>query len=258
MQKKGKKRLTAKQRRARRLSGVILSGVVLAAAVSVILMQGRGGLFPKPQSRADIPVESSEDPQEEETSRTSTHYICLDPGHGGKDPGASGGGYTESEDVLEMSLLIRRHLEKQGCTVLMTREDDTFLSLEERVDMANAAGVEALVAIHRNTTSDPSANGAEVWIHSAAPQNAEVLATHILERIGETATMDVSRGIRLGTADNENVNYWINQASSMASCIVELGFLSSDIDNQYFHNNMDAIAKAVADGILDALEDPEF
>ncbi len=181
--------------------------------------------------------------------------VCLDAGHGGGDPGASALGYIESEDTLEMTLRIADYLEKKDCRVILTRSDDSYLELKERPRIANEAGADVLVSIHRNMVDgDPSVSGVEAWINSAGPQDAYVLSECILRHIGATRTMDVSRGVRRGVSGDPSQDYAINSKSRMASCILELGFISSEEDNRYYHEEMDSIAKAVAEGILEAVE----
>ena len=239
--------------------GGILAALILLAVVAIIASRGKKpGTFDQSQPESASRSVSEADFAPETGSRGAGFTVCLDAGHGGNDPGTSGGGFTEAEDTLAMTLLIRQCLEAQGCAVVMTRTEDVYLSLEERVDLANAEGVNALVSIHRNTVDDASVNGAEVWINSAEPENARILGSCILSALEMTDVMDTHRGVRAGTSDDPSANYWINRASTMASCIVELGFMSSDADNAAYHDHMGTIAQAVANGILDALADPGF
>lgn len=190
--------------------------------------------------------------------RGNGYIVCLDAGHGGEDPGAIAYGYEEADDTLSMTLRIAAYLEKQGCTVILTRKDDTYLSLSERSAIANRAGAQAMVSIHRNMQdADASVNGAESWVHSAQPGNAMLLSSCILKRLGDTHTLDVSRGVRSGTAGDAGSNYQINIEAVMASCILELGFISNEEDNRMYHRKENRIAKAIANGILDYLEQDE-
>ena len=66
--------------------------------------------------------------------------VALDPGHGGFDPGAQAGGETEADLVLEFALDLRKALEARGVNVAMTREDDSFVALEDRMTLAREAG----------------------------------------------------------------------------------------------------------------------
>ncbi|MFD2752367.1 N-acetylmuramoyl-L-alanine amidase [Virgibacillus siamensis] len=78
--------------------------------------------------------------------------IYIDPGHGGKDPGAVGYGLKEKDIALTVSEGIKKKLESEyeNIQVTLTRSTDTFLELKERTDKANAAGADALISIHCN------------------------------------------------------------------------------------------------------------
>ncbi|TES92231.1 MAG: N-acetylmuramoyl-L-alanine amidase, partial [Candidatus Cloacimonadota bacterium] len=77
--------------------------------------------------------------------------IVIDPGHGGRDPGAVGpSGLTEKEIALKISRELKKMLIKKGFTVLMTRDDDTFVTLRERSRLANNSGADLFISIHCN------------------------------------------------------------------------------------------------------------
>lgn len=91
------------------------------------------------------------------------HTVILDPGHGGKDPGATNSLGTEAGYTLKVALLTKGLLEKQGFKVIMTRSDDRYLTLQERVDIANAVNESAIfVCIHFNC-GDRAARGIETF-----------------------------------------------------------------------------------------------
>lgn len=83
-----------------------------------------------------------------------TGKVVLDPGHGGKDPGAIGqAGYYEKDAVLAISLKTAEYLrEHSGLTVLLSREDDTFLALGERTQFANDQEADLFVSVHANSS----------------------------------------------------------------------------------------------------------
>src|SRR5690625_7824219 len=88
--------------------------------------------------------------------------ICIDPGHGGHDPGAIGPtGLRESEVVLDVANRIVSLLDERGHSVLMTRERDSFVGLRERAKVANHASSRIFVSLHCNAFTDPDANGLE-------------------------------------------------------------------------------------------------
>jgi N-acetylmuramoyl-L-alanine amidase len=89
--------------------------------------------------------------------------VVLDPGHGGKDPGATNALGTESKYNIKVAELAKRQLEARGFRVLMTRTSDIYQSLQERVDFANAVKEEAIyVSIHFNSGGS-SARGIETF-----------------------------------------------------------------------------------------------
>lgn len=92
--------------------------------------------------------------------------IVLDPGHGGKDPGAIGSsGLTEKEVALDIALRLRSLIQKQlGKTVIMTRDTDTFIPLEERTLLANAKQADLFVSIHTNSHPSRATRGVEIYL----------------------------------------------------------------------------------------------
>jgi N-acetylmuramoyl-L-alanine amidase len=91
--------------------------------------------------------------------------IVIDPGHGGHDPGAKGkAGVSEAELVLDVSLRLQKLLEKvQGVEVILTRDDDQFVSLPERTDRANREGADLFLSIHANASANDQAHGVETY-----------------------------------------------------------------------------------------------
>ena len=105
-------------------------------------------------------------------------HIVIDPGHGGKDPGASGHGVQESLLTLDVALRLERLLKKTpGIDVTLTRRTDEFIALEERTAIANRAQADLFLSIHANASRNPTANGVETYYLSfAANPEAEAVA----------------------------------------------------------------------------------
>ena len=105
-------------------------------------------------------------------------HIVIDPGHGGKDPGASGHGVQESLLTLDVALRLERLLKKTpGIDVTLTRRTDEFVALEERTAIANRAQADLFLSIHANASRNPTANGVETYYLSfAANPEAEAVA----------------------------------------------------------------------------------
>src|SRR5690625_153474 len=109
--------------------------------------------------------------------------ICIDPGHGGRDPGAIGPtGLRESEVVLDVATRIVSLLDGRGHSVLMTRDNDSLLGLRERANIANHAASRLFVSIHCNAHTKPEAHGLETWCWDGS-RLGEMLAGHIQSRL---------------------------------------------------------------------------
>ena len=94
----------------------------------------------------------------------------IDPGHGGKDPGAIGpSGLMEKDVVLEIGRLVREQLAAdRRYDVRMTRDSDIFIPLEERTAMANQAGADLFVSLHINSSRNRRAEGISTYVLSHA------------------------------------------------------------------------------------------
>lgn len=179
--------------------------------------------------------------------------VCLDAGHGGTDAGAVNGDRLEKNDNLRMALAVRDKLENAGSerlTVLMTRTDDTFLELQQRVDLANENGATLFVSLHRNSGGG---KGVEVWTSSLKEKAECRLAQYIMDGLEQAGVQKV-RGVKHGTAGNPAVSYTVVGRTEMPACLVELGFIDNDEDNALLDSHWDAYAQAIADGILKMVE----
>ncbi len=117
--------------------------------------------------------------------------IIIDPGHGGKDPGAIGkSGLTEKEVVLDIGLRLRDMIiRKMGKRVIMTRDTDVFIPLDERSRLANGSNGELFVSIHANSSPKKNTRGVEVYL-LGAPSDKRALATAAREN--STSEEDVN------------------------------------------------------------------
>lgn len=174
--------------------------------------------------------------------------VCIDPGHGGGSSGAVYGSRYEEDDNLRLSLLVRDVLTDRGYTVVMTRDNDSDVSLAERCKIANKARASLFVSVHRNSSSSASATGMEMWVHSSKPTDDTLLAQNILDSL-ETVGISENRGIHSGYRDGADKNYYINRNTKMPSVLAEIGFISNENDNKAYDENIEKYAKAIADGI---------
>lgn len=178
--------------------------------------------------------------------------VCLDAGHGGEDCGATFGERLEKDDNLQLTLLVRDKLQANGIKVYLTREDDTFLTLEERCQIANRKRCTLFVALHRNSAQ--SGSGVEMWVKNTPSDTEWALAENMLSAL-EDAGISKARGVKSGYAKNADGNYYVNAHTNMPSCLAEIGFITSDEDNALFDENLDAYADAIAKGIIKTLEE---
>lgn len=179
--------------------------------------------------------------------------VCIDAGHGGEeDPGALSNDETryESNDNLAVALKVQEYLEQSGVTVIMTRTDNMFVELYDRADIANTANVDLFVSLHRNSAEE--GNGVEIWVNYQMNEDDITLATNILDGLDEVG-VSANRGVQYGYQGYDvsaKINYAVNDATEMPSCLVELGFITNDTDNKLFDENLDSYAKSIADGII--------
>lgn len=174
--------------------------------------------------------------------------VCIDPGHGGSSSGAVLGSRYEKDDTLRLSLVVRDILTDRGYTVVMTRDDDSDVSLDDRCKIANRARASLFVSVHRNSSTSATATGVEMWIHSLNPTDDNLLAQNILDCFDAIGIMK-NRGIYTGYRDGASMNYYINSHTKMPSVLAEIGFISNKEDNKNYDEGLEEYAKAIADGI---------
>ena len=174
--------------------------------------------------------------------------VCIDAGHGGIDVGAVVDNKYEKDDTLKVAKLVKKYLEEQDIKVVMTRDNDKTISLEERCNIANKKKADLFVSIHRNSAEN--GNGIEIWVNSNKEEEDIELATNILNNLEKTKIQS-NRGIKYGTIKGENTNYYVLGNTKMPSCLIELGFITDDKDNELLDKNIEKYAKAIAKGIIE-------
>jgi N-acetylmuramoyl-L-alanine amidase len=135
----------------------------------------------EPPARPPVPPELPPQVLQMQIPRTppllGIRSIMIDPGHGGNAPGAIGPtGLTEAEVVLDVALMVKKLIEDRlGIDVFLTRDQDTFIPLQDRTDMANQKKVDLFVSIHANASPKRSAMGIETYLFGRTTDK-EVLA----------------------------------------------------------------------------------
>ncbi len=171
--------------------------------------------------------------------------VCLDAGHGGKDPGAIYGGIFEKDIVLDVVGHIGALLAKYN--VVYTRTDDTFVELSKRADIANAAKADLFVSIHCNSVDNTDANGIEVYHHPNASEAAEDAASLIYSALAAVSDLR-PRGVK-------SKDLAVLRRTSMPAALVELGFISNGFDRSKLTSKAwrGRIAQAIANSIEEVL-----
>ncbi|MGF0031677.1 N-acetylmuramoyl-L-alanine amidase [Bariatricus sp. SGI.154] len=173
------------------------------------------------------------------------YSIMLDAGHGGRDPGAVYNGRQEKDDTLRLTLAIGEILQNNGIDVEYTRTTDVYQTPYEKAMLANNAGVDFFVSIHRNSfPTDNEVSGVESLVYdlSGIKYQMALDINDQLETIGF---------VNLGVKARPNLV--VLRRTRMPAVLVEVGFINSDVDNQLFDDNFNDIAQAIAAGILDTL-----
>jgi N-acetylmuramoyl-L-alanine amidase len=198
---------------------------------------------PTPPSEQSLPLQRAWDRMGNSQIPNEKIVVVIDPGHGGKDPGAIGiNGVREKDLILPISQQVADILELQGIQVIMTRNDDRYISLQDRSKMANRANADLFISIHANSMgmSRPDISGLETYYLEDGMRLAESIHHTILKNV------DVkNRRIR-------RARFYVLRHTQMPAVLVEIGFLTGKEDAQKLANQTyrDQMAQAIADGIL--------
>ena len=188
------------------------------------------------------------DPNALPTVPNGRYTVVLDPGHGGRDPGAVGiGGLQEKQVVNDITPKVAAILRQQGVNVVMTRDSDYELDLAPRVQIAERANASIFVSIHANaiSMSRPDVNGLETFYASAAGQ-----------RLANTVHASVLAEMGMRDRRVRSARFYVIRNTSMPAILVETGFVTGAEDAPNLANPVwrDRMSVAIARGILLHLE----
>lgn len=150
--------------------------------------------------------------------------VCLDAGHGGMDPGALRPPFTEKELTLSIVRELQLVFDDHDTPTVLTRKYDVFVSLSERVRIANMQKCDVFVSVHLNADpdfdgpTDPEARGFEVWHHRGSNQG-KILAEVLHQKI--RSCLPQSRGVR------NTDRFYVLKHTKMPAVLVECGFVDS-------------------------------
>ncbi len=234
-------------------------------------------------------------PKQEGPKKFTIRTVVLDPGHGGKDAGATGRRYrTKEKDVaLKLALKIREILESSGIKVIMTRSDDTFIPLERRADIANRSSADLFVSVHINASRSRLLKGFECYfLSNATDDNARALEAfeNSSLKLGEGATAEhstqldktlwdmtltenrlesaeianhicdsVEHSLAVGNRGIRSARFYVLKYTNIPAVLVETAYVSNRFEELKLRDPrfLDTMAEAVADGILKYKKDYE-
>lgn len=210
--------------------------------------------------------------------------IVIDPGHGGKDPGAVYNGLKEKDIVLEISKYLYEYLKADpDLNIHLTRNKDVFIPLEERTAIANKLKADIFVSIHANAAKNKAATGLETFVFNVTNDRAalEVAALEnqattksisdlqgILKDILKYSKLEESvslagsvqsclvKNVKATTKQNLGVKqapFYVLVGATMPAILVETGFLSNNDDASKLKSS--AYRKKVAKGIYDGIKE---
>ena len=250
-------------------------------------------VVPSSESLTAPPVESTPGlglplptpPQPAQPRAKSFKTIVIDPGHGGKDPGARGQRGTEEKDItLKVALKLRKLLSKQpGVRVLMTRDRDEFVELEDRAKFANEREADLFVSIHVNSHPQRSVKGIEIYhfgeakdqraLEVAARENGtplnstgvgwEYLVADLLTAKKIEASLELAWIAKEAMVTNLNGHYslvdhgvktapfYVLRFTSMPSILAEVAYISNSAEEDLLRTTRftTRVAEALMEGV---------
>ena len=190
------------------------------------------------QSKKKPPVMLN--PSTPKQSTNTKKKIVIDAGHGGTDAGAIGGNIKEKDITLDVAKRLEKLLKQKGYEVKMTRTDDTYVSLQDRVEISENYCPDIFVSVHVNSSVKPEITGVEThYYHQESMSLAQVVHSSFA-----SAIQSPNRGLF------KSKFYVINHTTSPA-ILIEIGFISNSAERTQLNgeSRKQATAKSIADGI---------
>jgi N-acetylmuramoyl-L-alanine amidase len=175
--------------------------------------------------------------------------LVVDPGHGGKDLGATGNGLYEKDIALKIAEKIKALSTRYGVDVVLTRSNDIFMSPVEKSNFSNAQNADALISLHVNSvTSDNAANaGFEVLL---SPDNEKLAAKN--QSLGSAILQNISKNFNAASVlHQKKTGIWILKNSNIPSAMIECGYITdvNDARNLKDEAKIELMAKNILEGV---------
>ena len=209
--------------------------------------------------------------------------IMLDPGHGGKDPGAVANGLREKDVNLRFAKLLGKKLKEKGFNVLYTRTTDKFIALEQRTAMANVKKADLFLSIHCNANRSRSIHGLETYslnlakskdaVRIAARENAvdprsisdlQFILTDLMVSSKIKESRDLAKDVQVRTLrcvrgkwplsdkGTREAPFYVLMGAKMPSVLVELGYLTNRTEAKRLKSDayLEYLARGIVDGVM--------
>jgi N-acetylmuramoyl-L-alanine amidase len=174
--------------------------------------------------------------------RNGKTIVVIDPGHGGKDPGAVQGGVHEKDIILPISQRVAQILEQNGIKVLLSRDSDYYVGLQGRVDIAERVNADLFVSIHANSLpTRPDISGLETYYFDSGRNLAVTVHNAMLRNVPNLRDRRVRKA-----------RFYVLRKSSMPAILVETGFMTGQHDAPRLKTAayQNQLAEAIAQGVL--------
>jgi N-acetylmuramoyl-L-alanine amidase len=217
-----------------------------------------------------------------EKNRWKLDTIIIDPGHGGKDPGAIGYRGTKEKDItLDVAKRLVKKIERNmNINTILTRDEDIFIRLQDRTKLANSNNGKLFISIHANSAEDRRANGFETYMigmnKNAAAVRTAARENAVLDLEGGSATKLTDEALikvtiaqsgfangsekfaalvqeemnkRLQSKDRgvKQAGFYVLAYASMPNVLIELGYLSNPAEEKKLKSSQykDALATSI-------------
>lgn len=184
--------------------------------------------------KSPIPVQTTK-------KNLNKRIIVIDAGHGGSDPGAMRENVMEKNITLNIAKLVEEKLKQQGATVYMSRNDDTFVSLSDRVLFSNNRKPDIFVSIHINASEKEEVNGIEThYFKDDSFEFSKYMHKSLISKIN-----DKDRGIFKS-------RFYVIRNTEAPAVLLELGFISNEEERTFMQTKekQEAFADAITEGII--------
>lgn len=168
--------------------------------------------------------------------------LVIDPGHGGKDPGAVGNNLKEKDINLGVALLLKEKLSpyKEKINLKLTRETDKALELSERTTISNNFKADLFISIHCNSSTNSSAQGVETYCYKLSNnKGANAIHSEIINSKAYTKDRKV-----------KEANFYVLRNTNAHAVLIELAFISNSSDAKILKEKQNDFAEAILKGIL--------